>query len=262
MQNSRDEMPPKISVIIPSYNKVKFIGQTLKSVFDQKYPDLEVIIQDGGSTDGTANIIKKFTKRYSIIYESKKDNGQLEAINTGLKKATGEILTFINADDCYEKEAFSLISKEYQSHPDALWFAGRGTIINEKNVEIVKPVTWYKNMLLDFNSYFLLLVTNYLIQPSIFITRSAFEKFGPFTGTSSFIMEYDMWLKIGRNSMPVVINKNLSRFRIEPGTKTKTLVKNLLLEDWKIVNKYTNNRLVLLLHRLNNLGRIMVDRFV
>src|SRR3990167_10909805 len=102
--------PPKISVIIPSLNKAKFISQTLKSIFDQGCSGLEVIIQDGESSDGTLEIIKKFAGRYPVKWESKEDKGQLDAINKGLSKATGEILTYINADDFYEEGVFKAVA--------------------------------------------------------------------------------------------------------------------------------------------------------
>lgn len=253
---------PKISVVIPSYNKVRYIRQTLKSIFDQGYPDLEVIIQDGGSTDGTVEIIKEFAKKYPVRWVSKRDNGQLDAVNKGLSKATGKILTFINADDCYNSHTFESVAKCFLSHPNKSWFAGRGIVINSGGNEIAKAVTSYKNLLLSLNSYQLLLSTNYLMQPSVFFTREAFKKFGPFTGTHDFITEYGFWLEIGKHSMPVTIKKVITKFRIEPTTKTKTMFKSLLKEDWKIVNKYTSNPLILLLHILNNFGRVIVGRFV
>jgi glycosyltransferase involved in cell wall biosynthesis len=253
---------PKISIIIPSYNKFDFIEETLKSIFDQKYQNLEVIIQDGGSTDGTIEVIKKFAQKYQIIWETKKDKGQLDAINIGLKKATGDILTFINADDCYEPEALNLISKAYLKNTNALWFAGQGAVINAKGQEIAKLITWYKNFLLSINHKSLILILNYFIQPSVFITKEAYIKCGPFTGTPDFVTEYDLWLKLGKISMPIVINKNISKFRIEKNTKTKMMYKKLLIEDERIVKKYTNNIFILIFHRLNNLGRILVEKLV
>jgi glycosyltransferase involved in cell wall biosynthesis len=253
---------PKISIVIPSYNKAVFIGKTLESIFNQRYKNLELIIQDGGSTDGTIEIIKKFTMKHSIIWESKRDKGQLDAINIGLKKATGEILTFINADDCYVPGAFTAISNAYMASSDALWFAGRGIVIDEKGEEIAKAVTWYKNFLLSLNSKFYLLIINYLMQPSVFFTKGAFKKYGPFSGTLNFITEYDFWLKLSKISMPIVVNKNISKFRIERNTKTKTMSGKLLSADWEIVNKYTKNPVMLVLHKLNNLGRVLVDKFV
>jgi glycosyltransferase involved in cell wall biosynthesis len=255
---------PRISVVIPSYNKVKYIEKTLRSVMMQDYNNMEVIVQDGESNDGTLEITEKYVRKYPGVFklESKKDGGQLDAINIGLKKATGDILTFINADDEYFLGAFDAISKAYSENPNALWFAGRGCVINPEGKEIAKPVTWYKNLLLSLNSKFHLLTTNYLMQPSVFLTRNVWEKFGSFTGTSSFVMEYDLWLKLSKISMPIVLNKNISKFRIEEGTKTKNMFKSLLDEDWKIVKKYTNNPVILGLHKINNFGRMIVEKFV
>src|SRR5438105_15536000 len=93
----------KISIIIPSFNKGIYIGKTLQSIIDQNYPNLEVIVQDGGSKDETAVIIKRYAKKNPKIFQwtSKKDNGQLDAIYKGLKKAKGDIITYLNADDLY-----------------------------------------------------------------------------------------------------------------------------------------------------------------
>jgi hypothetical protein len=157
---------------------------------------------------------------------------------------------------------FKTVANEFVRHRTALWFVGRGIVIDANGTEIAKPVTLYKNYLLAINYYPLLLCLNYLIQPSVFFTREAYAQYGPFTGTSDFIMEYDLWLKLGRVVMPRVINKQFSRFRIEASTKTKTMFRNLLIEDEKIVRKYTRNPVILLLHRLNNLGRVFVGRFV
>ena len=251
------KMSPKISIVIPSYNKTKYIGLTLKSIFDQNYKNFEVIIQDGGSTDGTLEIIKKYAKKYpdKIVFESKKDGGQLEAINKGLKKAKGEIVTFINADDEYTDGAFMSVVGHYIENPNAIWFAGRGIVIDEKGVEIAKLATWYKDLLLSHSTYYLLLTTNFLMQPSVFLTKKAINRYGLFTGTSDFVMEYDMWLKIGKNKMPVFINKVLTKFRLEKDTKTSTNSTLLLIEDEKILKNYTNSKFTLFLHKLHNFGR-------
>lgn len=257
-------MTPKISIIIPSFNKVLFIDKTLTSIFDQNYPNLEVVIQDGGSTDGTVAIIKRYMSKHprEIKFESKPDGGQLNGILMGMNKATGDVLTYINADDQYEMHAFDAVSKAYQDNPKSLWFAGRGIVINEKDNEIAKFVTFYKNLFLFLNHKSLILILNYLMQPSVFFTRMAYKKYGPFTGTNRFVMEYDLWLRLGRIQMPIIVDSVISKFRIEATTKTKTLFKDLLKEDEKIVRKYTTNKFILLVHKLNNLGRVLVEKFV
>ena len=248
---------PKISIVIPSFNKVRFIEETLQSIFKQEYPSLEVIIQDGESTDGTVNVIKRFAKKYSgIKWESEKDNGQLEAINKGLKKAIGEVVTYINADDVYKNGALLTVGKYFSKNPDTLWLAGRGDVIDEGGREISRLVTGYKNLLLAINRYSLLLVVNYLMQPSVFLARGTYEKYGPFTGSKVGVMEYELWLKLGMVKMPAVLDSYLSSFRLAGGTISSTEFKKVLLLDEKIAEKYTKNPLVLLMHRLHNLGRV------
>lgn len=255
---------PRISIVIPSYNKHKYIGDTLKSIVAQKYSNLEVIIQDGGSTDGTLEIIKKYIKKYPKIFrfESKKDNGQLDAINKGMKKATGDILAYLNADDTYEKNAFNTIAKAFGRNPEALWFAGRGKVIDSNGYEIARLATKYKNFLLSHASHYSLQITNFLMQPSIFLTKKTYKQFGPFTGTSDFVMEYDLWLRLSQSSKPVIIDTSLSRFRIEPASITKQKTTKLLKEDEKIIKKFTNNKFILFIHKLHNMGKITVGRFV
>lgn len=255
---------PLISIIIPSYNKVKYIEKTLSSIVNQSYKNIEVIIQDGGSNDGTLTIIKKYAKKYPklIRFVSKRDAGQLDAINKGLRKAKGEIVTFINADDVYTKGAFESVIGHYIENPDALWFAGRGIVVNENDIEIAKFATWYKSLLLNWNLRTLLLITNYLMQPSVFLTKKALKKYGLFTGTKFAVMEYEMWLKISIFQMPTVINKVLTKFRLEKDTKTGSNSKKLLMEDEKIIKKYTKNKLILFLHILHNYFRVIMQKII
>lgn len=248
---------PKISIVIPSFNKVDFIEETLKSIVNQRYPNLEVIIQDGVSTDGTLEILKKYARKYPKIFnlESKKDKGQLDAINKGLKKATGDILTYINADDVYEKGALKKVAEAYLKNPDALWFAGKGRVIDKNGKEIAKIVTWYKSFLLSLNKKYLILVLNYLMQPSVFLTRKAYKKYGPFTGTKTAVMEYDLWLKLFCIQKPVIVSHILSSFRLYPGSISTSKIREMMKEDEKIVKKYTRNPLIILFHRIHNLAR-------
>jgi glycosyltransferase involved in cell wall biosynthesis len=255
---------PKISIVIPSLNKVEYIEKTLKSVVSQDYSDFEVIIQDGGSTDGTLEIIEKYGRENPklISWVSKRDRGQAEAVNEGFKKANGEVYAYLNADDVFKKGALKKVAGAFKKNRDALWVAGKGRIINKRGIEITSWVTKYKNLLLDRNKFRLLLTVNYLVQPSVFISKKAFEKYGPFVGWRKSIMEYDLWLKIGEKEMPVVIKDCLSGFRIAEGTASSTLYRQILAKDHQLAARYTKNPFILSLHHLNNLGRIATLRFL
>jgi len=255
---------PKISIVIPSYNKVKYIQKTLESIVSQKYPGVEVIIQDGGSTDGTLEIIKKYAKKHPkiISWVSQKDKGQVDAINKGFSKAKGEILTFINADDVYEKGALIKIGKLFLDDPKMLWSAGKGKVIDKKGKEISKGVTKYKNLLLTLNRYSLLSMVNYFMQPSVFLSKRAYKKYGPFVGTKDYVMEYDLWLKIAKRHMPTVLADNLSLFRIAGDNISSTQSKSLLTTDLNLARKYTNSPLIIFLHRLHNAGRMFIVKII
>ncbi len=255
---------PLITIIIPSYNTGEYLEETLKSIFSQNYKNYEVIVQDGGSTDNTVDILKKYQKKYpdKLNWVSKKDKGQMDAINKGMKKAKGEIVAYINADDVYEKGAFQVVVNAYKNNPDSGWFVGQGKVINKTGSEIAKYATWYKNLFLKFSTYSLLLTTNYIIQPSVFLTKKAYKKFGPFTGTKSFVMEYDLWLKMGKEHMPVVINDFLSSFRMSGDNISATAFDKTLSEDEKIVTKYTNNPMILFLHKLHNEFRKVIVKII
>lgn len=257
MQKVKPNKLPKISIIIPSYNKIDYIGETLESIVTQNYSNFEVIIQDGGSTDGTVEIIKIYAKKYPkfVTWESKKDKGQVDAINKGMRKAEGDILAYINADDVYENNAFNAVAEAYQNNPEALWFAGQGRVIDKNGAEIAKWVTAYKNLLLSINHYSLLLIVNYLMQPSVFITKTAYKLYGPFTGTRNFVLEFDMWLKIGKEKMPCVVKNTLSGFRIAGDNITSNDYIRLLDNDEKVLSDHTNNPFIRSLHKLHNLGR-------
>jgi glycosyltransferase involved in cell wall biosynthesis len=112
---------PKISIVIPSYNQGKYLEETILSVINQNYPNLEYVIIDDGSTDNSVEIIKKYEK-YLTYWVSEKDNGQSDAINKGLKKCTGEIFNWLNSDDYLETNALFKIAEAYKKIPKKRFF--------------------------------------------------------------------------------------------------------------------------------------------
>ncbi len=113
----------KLSIVTPSFNQAKFLEETILSVLNQNYPSLEYIIIDGGSSDGSVEIIKRY-ERHLAYWESERDRGQVHAINKGLERATGDIFAFINSDDVYLPGAFSAVVNHFRSAPECEWLCG------------------------------------------------------------------------------------------------------------------------------------------
>ncbi|GAG29700.1 unnamed protein product, partial [marine sediment metagenome] len=129
-QQITNEKYPLVLIVTPSYNQAQFLESTILSVLNQNYPNLEYIIIDGGSTDGSIEIIKRYQK-YLAYWISEKDEGQADAINKGFEKSTGQILAWINSDDTYLPETLFRVAKHFQQHQKADLVFGNINFINE-----------------------------------------------------------------------------------------------------------------------------------
>ncbi len=241
---------PRISVITPSYNQASFITQTIEFVLSQGYPDLEYIVMDGGSTDGTIEILKKYDDRLQWI--SEKDRGQSHALNKGLKKATGDIFAFINSDDVYEPGALMKVGKFFANHPQAAWLTGRCPTIDESGREIRPLVTGYKNFWLFFKSYKALLVLDYVSQPATFWRIEVFNKVGGFDETLRYAMDYDFSLRVGQYYKLCALKDVLARFRVHCHSKAGSSPSAQFDADLEIVNRYVRSKTLYRLHALHS----------
>jgi glycosyltransferase involved in cell wall biosynthesis len=133
-------MPPKLSIVTPSFNQGRFLEETILSVLNQNYPNLEYIVIDGGSTDESVEVIRRYEKHLAY-WISEKDRGQVHAIDKGIEKATGDIFAFINSDDVYLPGAFAAVANHFESHPRSEWICGDTIMFGEGNAtELIRAV--------------------------------------------------------------------------------------------------------------------------
>lgn len=242
---------PRLSIVTPSFNQAQFIRQTIDSVLSQNYPNLDYRVQDGGSTDETKKILASYGKR--ITYESKKDNGQTDAINTGLRQTSGEIFAYINSDDYYLQNTFEKVATLFARDPQIQWVVGDCSIVDGEGIEIQGFVREYKKILRRLFSIGILKILNPLPQPATFIRRSALDEVGPFDEKLRYTMDYEMWLKLDRKfGAPTFIDEPLSAFRIHGLSKGGSQYKKQFAEELTVVAKYTHNPILLWLHWLHN----------
>lgn len=257
-----DKHLPKISIIVTSYNKEKYISLTLQSILNQQYPSLEIVVVDDGSTDNSLQIINSFAKKHPKIFKvfAQKNKGQIKSTNLGIAKSTGEIVNFLNSDDYFDQDIMLQVGSIFKDDPELLWLTGYSDIINRQNKKIFRWVTGYKNFLLRLNKYQLLLIVNYITFSGVFIKKSALQNLGGFSIGKVFL-EYELWLKLGQLQNPMVIKRNLVHFRLAAGNLTSFKYRDVLTEDYAVTKRYTSNKLLLLLHKINNFGRILLINF-
>jgi len=241
---------PRITVITPSLNQGSFIGQTIDSVLDQSYPDLEYIIIDGGSTDNTLAVLKKYSGRISWV--SEEDAGQSNAINKGLRMASGEIITYLNSDDIYHPGALTAVGEFFASHPEVAWLTGRCRIIDICGAEIRRAITLYKNFWLLTNSHRVLQILDFISQPATFWRREVIDEIGEFDEGLEYAMDYDYSLRVGEKFKLRVLHKYLASYRIHPSSKAGGSAHAQFEVDFEIAQRYSSSKLIQNLHNLHN----------
>ena len=189
-----DTMPdgspwPRVSIVTPSYNQAQFIEETIRSVLLQGYPDLEYIVIDGGSTDGSLDLIRKY-ERWITYWVSEPDRGQSHAINKGWQRATGDIIAYLNSDDTYEPRALANAALAMQAHPEWGMVYGDCALIDEASQWIGCRDAR------EFNLQDLLFI-NRIGQSAVFIRRAAVDQVGYLDESLYMVMDRDLWLRIG-----------------------------------------------------------------
>lgn len=241
---------PAITVVTPSFNQRDFVEQTIESVLGQGYPSLQYLVMDGGSTDGTVELLERYGDR--LAWVSEPDRGQSHALNKGLARATGEILAFLNSDDYYLPGALHAVGEWFAAHPDSHWLTGRCRTVDLHGDEIRRPVTAYKNFWLRVAGYRGLQVLNYVSQPATFWRRDVWEAVGEFDESLDYAMDYDYWLRAGKRFRLDRIDRYLACFRVHPTSKAGASASAQFDGAEAIARMHVESRAVLAAHRAHN----------
>ena len=205
---------PLISIVTPSFNQGKFIRRTIDSVLTQDFPNLEYIIIDGGSTDGSQAIIQEYQDRLAY-WESVPDRGQTDAINKGFARASGKYLAWLNSDDIYQPGALSEAVAYLEAHPEAGMVYGDCTFIDEADREIGKFPAAQTDYARLRRGYV------HIPQQAAFFRADLWQKVGPLDPSFYFAMDYDLWVRLAREA-PLVYRpgQTWASFRLHGEAKT------------------------------------------
>jgi glycosyltransferase involved in cell wall biosynthesis len=230
----------KISIVTPSFNQGPFLEQTIRSVLQQGYPNLEYIIVDGGSDDESVRIIKKYEKQLTY-WVSEPDSGQYNAINKGFLKATGDIMAWINSDDMYTPWAFHVVSEIFAKFPQIEWLTTAWPLswgISDLPTGcgyagVYSSASFFKGANLPRKKGF---YRNFIQQESTFWRRSLWERAGGRLNESfNLAGDFELWFRFFRLTDLYAVNVPLGGFRQHQGQKTARLFPTYLEEALKVL---------------------------
>jgi glycosyltransferase involved in cell wall biosynthesis len=202
-----------VSIVTPSFNQERYLEETIQSVLSQDYPQIEYMVVDGGSTDATANIIKRHQHKLAW-WISEKDQGQTDAINKGFARARGDILAWINSDDTYEPGAVTAAVTYLQEHPEIGMVYGDCNYINESGKVIGKFNAAQTNYRLLRQGY------THIPQQTMFFRAKLWKQVGPLDPSFYFAMDYDLWTRIAARAPIQYIRRTWANFRLHTAGKT------------------------------------------
>lgn len=206
---------PRVSVVTPSYNQAQFIEETIRSVLLQGYPNLEYVVIDGGSSDGSQDIIRKY-EPWLVYWVSESDRGQAHAINKGWARATGDLFAYINSDDYYLKQGIAAAAREFLARPDVGMLYGTAMIVDERGKEVR---AWKAR---PFDMKIMLTEDNIVPQPAAFFSAQALQRLGHLDERMHMILDYELVIRIGMHFPAVCLPGTLARFRDHSRSKTRS----------------------------------------
>lgn len=225
---------PVISVITPSYNQGEYIEDTILSVLNQDYPRIEHIVVDGGSTDGTHAILRKYQQDVIAIVEQ--DDGQVDAIMKGLRRARGSIVTWLNSDDIYVfRDTLSIVANLFLERPKLAAVSGCAILIDRRN-RLLQAYKVPRRF-----SYEKLLVYDYICQPATFVTADALGD-EPLNRDLDCAFDYELWLALGKRGEFMMVPEVLAGVRRHESMKTIRLALAMREESTRVRQSHADRK--------------------
>ena len=226
---------PKVSVITPSYNQARFLERTIRSVLHQGYSNLEYIVIDGGSTDGSVDVIRRYADRLAF-WVSEPDRGQANAVNKGMARVTGDVVGWVNSDDFYYPGAIHAAVDAFATDPTIGFVYGRGNRVDERD-ELIEPFEFTR----PFHVHTLSYGVDYILQPTVFMRRGALAAVDPIDPTLHWTLDWDLWIRLGRTFPARMIDHLTAASREYAATKTSKGGFDRMEEIQRIVRRHTGD---------------------
>lgn len=236
---------PKISIVTPSYNQGQFLDKAISSVLNQNYQNLEYILIDGGSSDSSIEVIKKYEKKISY-WVSEPDEGQSDAINKGFSKATGEIFGWLNSDDYYLSDALYNVAKTFIENPDVDVVVGEADKINIKGALIYTS----KVPELSLDSFFHWRDktrpsgTGNFLQPACFFSKKAWADCGPLRMDLDYCMDVALWIEFSKKLKFAPLHKKIAIAVGHDQAKTTKELEKTAVEVGLLLSSYGGHEIV------------------
>lgn len=227
----------KFSIVTVNLNGNRFLAESINSVLSQDHPHLELLIIDGGSSDGSLATIQVAAERDNRVrWVSEPDRGIADAMNKGIRLADGEILGFLHSDDRYpDSGTLSTVASHFPLYPEAFWLTGGLDLINPGG-------DVFKKFSVREYSYQRLVRSNILFHPATFVRTEIIRTCGMFDPKLQLAMDYDLWLRLGALGDPVVLNRPLACFRVHDGSISIKAADEAMAEEFAIRLRFLSER--------------------
>lgn len=227
----------KISVITICYNSARHIEKAISSVLSQSHHDLELLIVDNASTDGTVEIIAAYAKKDARIkWVSEPDQGISDAMNKGVRLASGDIIAHLHSDEFYlDGEVISRVASVFRENPDKVWLTGGFHFVDQGG-------RFLREIKVRRYSYRRLIHSNIILHPATFIARSAFLSVGGFDLTLRYCMDYHLWLRLGALGDPALIKRPLACFCVHGGSRSTVEAASAYAEEFQVRLEFLRRR--------------------